>query len=129
MSEELYSISIELMIARRDKAAAEKKIKTLQNRYFELLDKEVGHGQVEFTYEGYRFGRVIAEKPVFNIDAFRSEHPELSNLLLVKTTYSVDEEAMDAYLARHPEQQAVISQYVEVTPEARWKNPVPVKDE
>jgi hypothetical protein len=129
MTNKLREVATLLAKARAVKAQAEKDIKELTPIYFRLLDEAVGQGAVTFDHDGYRFGRVIAEKPTFDLDRFVTEHPEIADKCVTeKIQYVLDEDALNDYLAVVPEAQDTVSQYVTTKEEARWKPPVKVKE-
>lgn len=126
----LEQLARDLRNARRDQRTAKAFIDKYQDEYFKLLNEYIGEGQVTFDFEGERYGRVMAEKAKFRVTEFLGDHPEIAEQVLSeKTTWSVDEEALNEYLAAHPEDTALVQSYIETIEEARWKNPVAVKEE
>lgn len=130
MSDVLEQMAADLANARQQMKAAKKFIEEVTPLYFSRLNDELGKGAVTFEYDGQRYGRVIAEKAVLNIERLLKDHPEFFGVFIVpKQGVELDEQALKEYLAANPDKQALIAQYIETTYEERWKNPVLVRDE
>lgn len=126
----LEQLARDLRAARQAEREAKKFIEANQAEYMALLTEYIGPGQVTFDYDGYRYGRVIAEKATLDIPRLQAEHPEIADSVLrSKTTWSLDEDALNNYLAHQPEETALIQSYITTTEEPRWKNPVVAKED
>ena len=130
MPTKLEALGRELALARAAVKDGEKFIKANQAEYMRLLDEQVGVGAVTYEYSGMRYGRVIAEKATFDVAQFSIDHPDIADQVLAqKITWSLDEEALNEYLAAHPEDTGITQKYIDIVEETRWKSPVVVREE
>lgn len=70
----------------------------------------------EFVHGGYKFGRTVdMGSPVFDVERFYEEQPELRDLVEVETVqvYTLKETKASALMAEKPEVKEIFQEYVE----------------
>ena len=129
MTKELNELAQQIAVARFQESEAKKAIAKLMPRYYALLDKIYGAGPVSFVHpDGHTYGRVIANKSSVDFERMLADHPEFfGEFIEPNPGVRLNEDALQEYLAEHPEQQPVIQEYISVNQESRWRKPTVAK--